>query len=143
MAGVNKVILVGFLGADPEARTTPAGQMVANMSVATSEVFNNREGQRQERTEWHQVVLWGKLAELAHKWLQKGSQVYLEGKLQTRSWDDQQSGQKRYKTEVVADRMTFLGSPKGQQRTDEQHRQQQQAPAADPGPGYFDEDVPF
>lgn len=142
MAGVNKVILVGFLGADPEARTTPAGQMVANMSVATSEVFNNREGQRQERTEWHQVVLWGKLAELAHKWLQKGSQVYLEGKLQTRSWDDQQSGQKRYKTEVVADRMTFLGSPKGQQRTDDQHGQQQ-APAADPGPGYFDEDVPF
>jgi single-strand DNA-binding protein len=114
MAGsVNKVIIIGNLGADPDVRTTPTGQMVATLSVATSETFNNREGQRQERTEWHRVVLWGKLAELAQRYLSKGRKVYLEGRIQTRSWDDQQTGQKRYSTEVVANQMVFIDSGGG------------------------------
>lgn len=114
MAGsVNKVILIGNLGADPDVRTTPSGQMVATISVATSETFNNREGQRQERTEWHRVQLWGKLAELAQRYLSKGRKVYIEGRIQTRSWDDQQTGQKRYSTEVVANQMVFIDSGAG------------------------------
>jgi single-strand DNA-binding protein len=111
MAGsVNKVILIGNLGADPEVRTTPQGQMVSTISIATSESFTGRDGARQERTEWHRVVLWGKLAELAQRYLQKGRKVYIEGRIQTRSWDDQQSGQKRYSTEVVANQMVFIDS---------------------------------
>ena len=114
MAGsVNKVILIGNLGADPDVRTTPSGQMVATLSIATSETFNNREGQRQERTEWHRVQLWGKQAELAQRYLTKGRKVYIEGRIQTRSWDDQQSGQKRYSTEVVANQMVFIDSGGG------------------------------
>ena len=114
MAGsVNKVILIGNLGADPDVRTTPSGQMVATISIATSETFNNREGQRQERTEWHRVQLWGKLAELAQRYLSKGRKVYIEGRIQTRSWDDQQSGQKRYSTEIVARDIRFVGGRGG------------------------------
>ena len=114
MAGsVNKVILIGNLGADPDVRTTPSGQMVATISIATSETFNNREGQRQERTEWHRVQLWGKQAELAQRYLTKGRKVYIEGRIQTRSWDDQQSGQKRYSTEIVASQMVFIDSGGG------------------------------
>ncbi|MEE2780342.1 MAG: single-stranded DNA-binding protein, partial [Myxococcota bacterium] len=107
--GVNKVILIGNLGRDPEVRTTQSGQMVATLAIATSDNFKDRDGNRQERTEWHDVVLWGKLAELAQQYLAKGRQVYIEGRLQTRSWDDQASGQKRYRTEVIAREMTFLG----------------------------------
>jgi len=111
MAGsVNKVILIGNLGADPDVRTTAAGQMVATLSIATSDSFTDKQGQRQERTEWHRVVLWGKLAELAQRYLGKGRKVYIEGRLQTRSWDDQQSGQKKYSTEVVANQMVFIDS---------------------------------
>jgi len=114
MAGsVNKVIIIGNLGADPDVRTTPSGQMVATLSIATSETFNNREGQRQERTEWHRVQVWGKLAELAQRYLTKGRKVYIEGRIQTRSWDDQQSGQKRYSTEIVANQMVFIDSGGG------------------------------
>jgi len=114
MAGsVNKVIIIGNLGADPDVRTTPSGQMVATISIATSETFNNREGQRQERTEWHRVQLWGKQAELAQRYLLKGRKVYIEGRIQTRSWDDQQSGQKRYATEIVASQMVFIDSGGG------------------------------
>ena len=114
MAGsVNKVIIIGNLGADPDVRTTPSGQMVATLSIATSETFNNREGQRQERTEWHRVQVWGKLAELAQRYLTKGRKVYIEGRIQTRSWDDQQTGQKRYSTEVVANQMVFIDSGGG------------------------------
>ena len=111
MAGsVNKVILIGNLGADPDVRTTPQGAMVATLSIATSESFTNREGQRQDRTEWHRVVLWNKLAELAQRYLAKGRKVYIEGRLHTRSWDDQQSGQKKYTTEIIANNMTFIDS---------------------------------
>ncbi len=109
MSGVNKVILVGRLGTDPEVKTISSGNTVARLSVATSENWTDKDGQRQERTEWHRVVVWGKLAELCGKYLSKGRQVYLEGRLQTRSWEDQQ-GQKRYTTEIVASTLQFLGS---------------------------------
>ncbi|WP_412499807.1 single-stranded DNA-binding protein [Shewanella chilikensis] len=100
--GVNKVILVGNLGQDPEVRYMPNGNAVANITVATSESWKDQQGQQQERTEWHRVVMFGKLAEIAGEYLRKGSQVYLEGKLQTRKWKDQ-SGQDKYTTEVVVD----------------------------------------
>ena len=108
--GVNKVILIGNLGSDPEVRYTPDGVPVANFNLATSESWNDRNtGERQERTEWHRLVLWRKLAEIASQYLKKGSKIYVEGKLQTRSWDDQ-SGQKRYTTEVVVNDMQMLDS---------------------------------
>ncbi|MCY3668389.1 MAG: single-stranded DNA-binding protein [Gemmatimonadetes bacterium] len=108
--GVNKVILIGNLGSDPEVRYTPDGVPVANFNLATSESWNDRNtGERQERTEWHRLVLWRKLAEIAQQYLKKGSKIYVEGKLQTRSWDDQ-SGQKRYTTEIVVNDMQMLDS---------------------------------
>ncbi len=108
MAGINKVIIVGNLGKDPELRYTPQGQAVCNFSVATSESWNDKNGQKQERTEWHRIVVWGKLGELCGKYLAKGRQAYVEGRLQTRSWDDK-DGQKKYTTEVVANTVQFLG----------------------------------
>jgi single-strand DNA-binding protein len=109
MAGVNKVIVVGRLGADPEVRTVGNGGTVTRLSVATSENWVDKEGKKQERTEWHKIVVWGKLAEICGKHLSKGRQVYLEGRLQTRSWEDQQ-GQKKYSTEIVANTVQFLGA---------------------------------
>ncbi len=110
MAGsVNKVILIGNLGADPELKYTPTNRPLCNLSVATSETFKDKIGDKQERTEWHKVTVWGDQAESCSKYLTKGRQVYIEGKLQTRSWDDKADGKKRYSTEVVADRVVFLG----------------------------------
>lgn len=109
MSGVNKVILVGRLGADPELKSVGQGQSVARLSLATSENWVSKDGQKQERTEWHRVVVWGKQAENCAKHLAKGRQVYVEGRLQTRQWEDPQ-GQKRYSTEVVATTVQFLGS---------------------------------
>ena len=109
MAGVNKVIIVGRLGKDPEVRTVGNGGTVAQLTVATSENWVDKEGQKQERTEWHRVVAWGKLGEICGKHLAKGRQVYVEGRLQTRSWEDQQ-GQKKYSTEIVASTVQFLGA---------------------------------
>lgn len=108
MSGVNKVILVGRLGADPEVKTVSSGQTVCRLSVATSENWTDRDGQRQERTEWHRIVVWGRMAEVCGQHLSKGRQLYLEGRLQTRSWEDQQ-GQKKYTTEIVASTVQFLG----------------------------------
>jgi single-strand DNA-binding protein len=116
MSGVNKVIVLGRLGADPEVKNISANQTVARLSVATSENWTDKEGKKQERTEWHRVVVWGKLAELCGKYLTKGRQVYVEGRLQTRSWEDQQ-GQKKYSTEVVANTVQFLGGPNGETTT--------------------------
>ena len=107
--GVNKVILIGNLGADPELRYTPGGQPVANFRIATSDTWLDKQGQKQERTEWHRIVAWGKLAELCGEYLAKGRQVFIEGKLQTRQWDDR-DGNKRYTTEIVAREITFLGT---------------------------------
>lgn len=116
MSGINKVILIGRLGADPEVKTVTGGNNVARLSVATSENWTDRDGQKQERTEWHRVVVWGKLADLCGKYLSKGRQVYVEGRLQTRSWEDQQ-GQKKYSTEIVANTVQFLGSNQREQTT--------------------------
>lgn len=111
---VNKVILVGRLGKDPEVRQTQGGAAVANFTIATSETWKDKNsGQRQDRTEWHRIVVWGKLADLCKQFLSKGRQVYIEGRLQTRQWQDQQ-GQTRYTTEVNAQTVQFLGNSAGQ-----------------------------
>jgi single-strand DNA-binding protein len=110
---VNKVILIGNLGRDPEVRSTPSGQPVASFTLATSRRWKDKNGQRQEQTEWHQIVVWGKQAEIAGQYLTKGKQIFLEGRLQTRSWDDRQTGEKRYRTEVVCDNFQMLGSRGG------------------------------
>ncbi|NCN26152.1 single-stranded DNA-binding protein [bacterium] len=112
MAGVNKVILVGNLGKDPEVRHTPQGMAVGNFPIATSESWNDKSGQKQERTEWHRIVVWGKLAELCQRYLSKGRKAYVEGRLQTRAWDDK-DGNKRYTTEIVATTVQFLDSAAG------------------------------
>ena len=112
MSGINKAIIIGRLGADPEVRQVSSGNSVATLSVATSEKWTDRDGQAQERTEWHRVIAWGKLAEICGKFLAKGRQVYVEGRIQTRQWEDSQ-GQKRYTTEIVANTVQFLGSQQG------------------------------
>jgi single-strand DNA-binding protein len=106
---VNKVILIGNLGKDPEVKYTPQGTAVAKITLATNESYKDKGGQWQERTEWHNVVLWQRLAEIAGEYLKKGNKVYIEGRLQTRSWDDKQTGQKKYMTEIVASDMILLG----------------------------------
>ncbi len=108
MAGVNKVILIGNLGRDPEVRHLESGASVANFPIATTESYKDKNGNRQDQTEWHNIVLWRGLAEIAEKYLKKGSQVYIEGKLRSRSWEDKE-GNTRYITEVVGDSMTMLG----------------------------------
>ena len=112
MGSVNKVILVGNLGRDAELRYTPGGAAVATINMATTEVWNDKAGQRQEKTEWHRVVLWGKTAESLNEYLTKGKQIYVEGRLQTRQWDDK-DGNKRYTTEIRGDRVVLLGGGGG------------------------------
>jgi single-strand DNA-binding protein len=112
MGSVNKVILVGNLGRDAELRVTAGGAAVATLNMATTEVWNDKQGQKQEKTEWHRVVLWGKQAESLQEYLVKGKQIYVEGRLQTRQWDDK-DGNKRYTTEIKADRVTLLGGGGG------------------------------
>lgn len=132
--GVNKVILVGNLGKDPEVRYMPNGNAVANFTVATSESWKDQQGQPQERTEWHNIVMYRRLAEVAGEYLKKGSKVYIEGKLQTSKWQDQSTGQDRYKTEINANEMQMLDSRGqgggqqggyGQQQGQQQSQQQQ------------------
>ena len=137
---VNKVLLIGNLGKDPEVRFTGSGQAVARFPVATSEVWNDKEGQRQERTEWHNVVVWGKQGETCGQYLQKGRQVYVEGSIRTRQYDDK-DGNKRYITEVVAQRVLFLGgrgsdAPRG-------GRDQGASEDMPPAPLPEDDDIPF
>jgi single-strand DNA-binding protein len=112
MGSVNKVILVGNLGADPELKYTTSNRPVCNLSIATNEVWKDKAGEKQERVEWHRVNVWGDQAENCHKFLAKGRMVYLEGKLQTRKWQDKE-GKDRYTTEIVADRVVFLGGGDG------------------------------
>jgi len=111
MGSVNKVILVGNLGADPELKYTPSNRAICNLRLATTDVFKDKAGQRQEKTEWHRVSVWGELGETCHKFLKKGRAAYVEGRLQTRTYD--KDGQKHYATDVVADRVVFLGSNEG------------------------------
>src|SRR5471032_1918423 len=109
MASLNKVLLIGNLGRDPENRFLPSGGAVCNFSIATTDRFNDKSGQKQERTEWHNIVMYGKLAEIASQYLKKGSAVYVEGRLQTRKWQDKNTGADRYSTEIIADQMQMLG----------------------------------
>ena len=135
MAGVNKVILVGNLGKDPEVKYLDSGVAVANFSLATSESYKNKEGERVNQTEWHNIVLWRGLAEVAEKWLKKGSSVYIEGKIKTRKWEDK-DGNTRYNTEILADNMTMLGSkPASEPATPTTSEQQPATDTAD--------DLPF
>ncbi len=150
MASLNKVMLIGNLGRDPELRYTTSGQAVASLAIATSEKFKNKNGEMEERTEWHRVTLWGKLAEIAKEYLAKGRTVYIEGRLQTRKWTDR-DGNDRYTTEIVGDRMQMLGgrggdggSGGGAARRDNFS----QEPVAEPvvnydEPVYQDDDIPF
>src|SRR6266545_3221827 len=112
MASVNKVIIIGNLGRDPETRYMPEGAAITNISVATTEVWKDKNGEKQEKTEWHRVAFFGKLAEIAGEYLKKGSQVYVEGRLQTRKWQDK-DGADKYTTEIVANAMQMLGSRQG------------------------------
>ena len=116
MAGVNKVILVGNLGKDPEVKYLDNGVAVANFSLATTENYKNKEGEKVSQTEWHNIVLWRGLAEVAEKYLKKGASVYVEGKIKTRKWEDKE-GNTRYNTEILADNMTMLGGKKDSQET--------------------------
>jgi len=113
MASVNKVILIGNLGRDPETRYLPSGDAVTNISIATSEKWKDKGGEQQEHTEWHRIAFFGKLAEIAGEYLKKGSPVYVEGRIRTRKWQDKESGQDKFSTEIVADRMQLLGSRGG------------------------------
>lgn len=141
MAGINKVILLGNLGRDPEIKHLPSGVAVCTFSIATSETYTDKQsGEKRTNTEWHNVVLWRKLAETAEKYLHKGSQVYIEGKIRTRSWDDE-SGQKRYATEIVGDVMQLLGRPDGNQSQPSNSSTQSQPSEAD-NVGSAD-DLPF
>jgi single-strand DNA-binding protein len=149
MAGINKVILVGNVGRDPEVRTTPSGQQVAKFSLATSENFTSKAGEKQERTEWHNIVVWGKLADLCKQYVQKGRQIYVEGRLQTSSWNDPQ-GNKKYRTEIVAQTVQFLGRPGERQSVPEgapQHgaAEPDYGDAGDSSSSVFaaDDDLPF
>ena len=112
MASVNKVILIGNLGADPETRYLPSGDAVTNIRIATTETWKDKSGEKQEHTEWHRVAFFGKTAEIAGEYLKKGSPVYVEGRIRTRKWQDKE-GQERYSTEIVADRMQLLGARGG------------------------------
>jgi single-strand DNA-binding protein len=112
MASINKVILIGNLGADPETRYLPSGDAVTNIRIATTDVWKDKSGEKQEHTEWHRIAFFGKLAEIAGEYLKKGSPVYVEGRIRTRKWQDKE-GQDRYSTEIVADRMQLLGNRGG------------------------------
>lgn len=142
MAGLNKVMLIGHLGQDPEVKTLQSGKSVAHFSMATSEKWKGQDGQWQEKTEWHRLVAWDKLADLVGQYLVKGSQVFIEGKLQTREWDDKQTGEKRKTTEIVVQSMQFLGSKNGGSGGGGQKKQdpEQYQGSTD---GFGDEDIPF
>jgi single-strand DNA-binding protein len=155
MASVNKVILIGNLGRDPETRYMPDGGAITNISVATTDVWKDKNGEKQEKTEWHRVAFFGKLAEIAGEYLKKGSQVYVEGRLQTRKWQDK-DGADKYTTEIVADRMQMLGSRQGMGGGDRDGASQERPaagggakpaakPAAKTGGKFddFEDDIPF
>tara|TARA_Y100000748_G_scaffold287198_1_gene271134 strand:+ start:331 stop:798 length:468 start_codon:yes stop_codon:yes gene_type:complete len=140
--GVNKVIIVGNLGADPDTKSMPSGNMVANFSVATSESWNDRDtGERQEKTEWHRVVFFGRLAEIADQYLRKGSQVYVEGKLQTRKWEDR-DGNERWTTEIVGNQLEMLGE-RMSSGSSQSNNMDQSTSKSNFSDDEFDDDIPF
>ena len=135
--GINKVILVGNLGADPDIRQSGNGNVIANLNIATGEAWKDQQGQLQERTEWHRVVMFGRTAEIARDYLRKGSKLYLEGKLQTRKWQDK-NGQDRYTTEIVANEFQMLDRRPGETAHDSPA-----TPASAPAAPEFDDDIPL
>ena len=141
MASVNKVVLIGNLGKDPEIRYTQGGDPIANFSLATSEAWTDKSGQKQERTEWHNVVVWGKQAETCGQYLAKGRQVYVEGSIRTRQYDDK-DGNRRYMTEVIAQRVQFLGGGGGGRGAEARGGTADEPPAPAPAAAE-DDDVPF
>lgn len=145
MASLNKVLLIGNLGRDPELRYMANGEAVANFSIATTESWkDNQTGQKQEKTEWHNIVMYRKLAEIAGQYLKKGSSVYLEGRLQTRKWQDKQTNADRYTTEVIADEMKMLGSKGGESHAEAPEPQRQSAVGKPAPAAAFDDDaIPF
>ncbi len=161
MASLNKVLLIGNLGRDPENRFMPSGGAVCNFSIATTDRFTDKSGQKQERTEWHNIVMYGKLAEIASQYLKKGSAVYVEGRLQTRKWQDKNTGADRYSTEIIADQMQMLGGRGqggGQSGPDDYNQEYSPAPQAAPAAARpasapaakpaakfddFEDDIPF
>jgi single-strand DNA-binding protein len=146
--GINKVILVGNLGQDPETRYMPSGKAVTNLRLATSDSWKDKQtGEQREQTEWHSIVMYDRLAEIAAEYLRKGSQIYVEGRLKTRKWQDKE-GRDRYTTEIVANEMQMLGSRAGERAGGEPRSEPRAAPqeraAAQPAPaGEFDDDIPF
>lgn len=149
MKSVNKVILIGTLGRDPEIRSTANGMNVAKFSIATNERYKDRDGQWQERTEWHNIVCWQRLAEIVRDYTHKGDRIYIEGRLQTSSWDDKQTGEKKYRTEIVANDLVLIGG-KGEgggggqrARGASANDMNQSGPAYEEATGITDEDIPF
>lgn len=141
--GINKVILIGNLGADPTVRYMPNGEAVANITIATSESWKDKNtGEQQEKTEWHRVIFFRRLAEVVGEYLKKGSKIYVEGKLQTKKWQDKQ-GQDRYTTEVIANEMQMLDTRQSGNNQNQQNQQSDQAFSDQPAPDDFDQDVPF
>ena len=142
-SGINKVILVGNLGQDPEVKFTAGGAAVTTLSIATSDSWKDKDsGMDKERTEWHRVVLWRRLAEIAGEYLKKGSKVYIEGQLQTRKWE--QEGQTRYTTEIIARDIQFLDSRGSANTSNQEGKEMSEEPASDvPDSGIDDDDIPF
>ena len=138
---VNKAIIVGRLGRDPEMRYTPSGQAVANFSVATDETWSSKDGEKQTRTEWHRIVVWGRLAEICNEYLKKGRLVYIEGRIQTRDWEDR-DGNKRSTTEIVATDMKMLGGP-GDVRNGGEETSSPKENSSSMEEGITDDDIPF
>ena len=141
MASANRVILVGNLGNDPELRTTPEGQKVCSFSMATADNWIDKNGQKQEKTQWHRITVWGRQGENCAQYLSKGRQVYVEGKISYRQWDDKETGQKRYATDIIAATVQFLGSLRGESEP----RQAVPGPAAGivEDSSFTDNDIPF
>ena len=150
---VNKVILVGNLGKDPEVKYTPSGTAVAKFSLATNERYKDKAGEWQDRTEWHNIVAWQRMAEIVGEYVKKGSKIYVEGRLQTSSWDDKETGQKKYRTEVIANDLVLLGgrgegaesesAPRGRSAAAAANDFDQRAPEPVQGAQITDEDIPF
>lgn len=138
---VNKVILIGNLGRDPEVRSTQTGRPVANFTLATNRRWTDNQGQRQEQTEWHNIVCWGRQAEVAGQYLRKGKQIYVEGRIQTRSWEDRQSGEKKYMTEIVCDNFQMLGGRNDRGGGGPSYDSPPDRDGVDEGPE--DDDIPF
>ncbi len=143
MASLNKVMLIGNLGQDPDVRSTPNGQTVANFSLATTERWKDKQtGNQEEKTEWHRIVVWGRLAELCRDYLSKGRSIYVEGRLQTRSWEDK-DGNKKYTTETIAQTIQFLGKREGAGQNQGATQATPAAQTSGPPPFDADDDIPF